>query len=110
MSLKHSFGVYTAKFPFLDSDETKLRPVIIVSRSYGQHDIIAVVPVSSRKEREAVDVTINDIGTAGLIKPSVARVHRLTTMLQTDLRARLGELSASDTEVLQKSIRKFLEL
>ncbi len=54
------------------------------------HKVIAIVPVSSRLAREDIDVTITEWSNAGLLKPSIARVHRLTTMLQADLIAELG--------------------
>jgi len=104
------FGVYTARFPFLDSRETKIRPVIVVSKPQGLHKVIAIVPVSSRSVREDVDVTINGWSNAGLLKPSIARVHRLTSMLQADLIAELGVLSQKEIQTLQASLRKFLNL
>lgn len=104
------YGVYTANFQFLDSTEAKVRPVIVVSSPQGRYGVTAVVPVSSRAEREAVDVAISGWNEAGLIKASVARVHRLTTMLETDLVAYLGELHGLDVGELQGSMRRFLNL
>jgi mRNA interferase MazF len=104
------FGVYTARFRFLDSSETKIRPVIVVSQPQGSHKVVVIVPVSSRRAREAVDVELAGWRDAGLLKPSVARVHRLTTMLQADLIAELGSLNQKEAQVLQTSLRKFLNL
>lgn len=110
MSVPKVFGVYTARFPFLDSEETKIRPVIVISKPQGPHKVIAIVPVSSRLVREEVDVTIVEWSKAGMLKPSIARVHRLTTMLQADLIAVLGTLSAEEVQALRASLRKYLEL
>ncbi|HSW99662.1 MAG TPA: type II toxin-antitoxin system PemK/MazF family toxin [Patescibacteria group bacterium] len=110
MSTPKAFGIYTARFPFLDSGETKIRPVVVVSKPQGSHKIIAIVPVSSRLTREEVDVAITEWSKAGLLKPSVARVHRLTTMLQADLIADLGVLSVEEIRALQTSLRKYLDL
>jgi mRNA interferase MazF len=104
------FGLYTARFPFLDSEETKIRPVIVISKPQGPHNVIAIVPVSSKLIREEVDVTIIEWGDSGLLKPSVARVHRLTTMLQADLIAELGTLSQREVQSLKVSLKKYLEL
>jgi mRNA interferase MazF len=104
------FGIYTARFPFLDSEETKIRPVIVISKPHGPHEIIAIVPVSSRLTHEEVDVVIAEWSEAGLLRPSVARVHRLTTMLQADLIADLGALSPEEVRALQVSLRKYLDL
>ena len=110
MSVPKVFGLYTARFPFLDSEETKIRPVIVISKPQGQHKVIAIVPVSSRLTSEEVDMVIAEWSEAGLLKPSVARVHRLTTMLQTDLIADLGVLSTEEVQALQISLRKYLDL
>lgn len=85
MSVPKLFGVYTAQFPFLDAQETKIRPVIVIGKPWGQHKIVAVVPISSKNTFEEVDVALHHWSNEGLLKPSVARVHRLTTILQSDL-------------------------
>jgi mRNA-degrading endonuclease toxin of MazEF toxin-antitoxin module len=103
-------GIYTARFPFLDSENYKIRPVIVISKPYGENNILAVVPVSSRAKPEIVDITIDDWSTAGLAKPSIARVHRLTTVLQSNLITRLGSITPGDSKKLQKVIRQFLEM
>lgn len=110
MSTPSLYGVYTAQFPFLDSQDAKLRPVIVVSKPYGEHNIVGIVPVSSQPTHEIVDVVLSYWENEGLLKPSVARVHRLTTMLQADLISELGSLQPDDTEALQVALRDFLQL
>ena len=110
MSAPALFGVYTALFPFLDAEETKIRPVIVVGKPRGKHKIVAVIPVSSKNTLEDVDVMLRHWSDEGLLRPSVARVHRLTTMLQSDLIAELGELAEADKQNLQDAIRRLLTL
>lgn len=110
MSSPKLFGVYTAQFPFLDANQAKLRPIIVISKPQGKHSVVATIPISSKAKPEAVDVTLSGWKDAGLIKPSAARVHRLTTMLQADLLAEFGTLQPGDIKTLQSSLRKFLEL
>lgn len=110
MNTASLFGVYTAKFPFLDSSKVKVRPVIVLSMPYGRHATIAVVPISSRIDLEPVDITIKGWANAGLLKPSVARVHRVTTMLQIDLIAELGILELQDIKNLKASMRLLFNL
>jgi len=110
VSIPKLFGVYTAQFPFLDTQEVKIRPVIVVSRPQGQHKILAVVPTSSKSPLEEVDVVLSRWPDEGLLKPSVARIHRLTTMLQSDLIAELGELAQNDRQNLQSALKRFLDL
>ena len=68
------------------------------------------MPISSRPTCEDVDVALTEWSKAGLLKPSIARVHRLTTMLQTDLIADLGNLDQAEVQTLQTSLRKYLDL
>ena len=110
MSKISSYGIYSARFPFLDSSEHKLRPVIVVSKSYGEYGVVAVVPLSSKTEVETVDIDISGWLSAGLVAPSVARVHRLTAILQSRLITEMGVLNASDIKKLQESMRTFLGL
>ena len=110
MSIPKLFGVYTAQFPFLDTQETKIRPVIVIGKPPGQHKVLAVVPISSRSALEDVDFPLRHWSDEGLLKPSVARVHRLTSMLQADLIAELGELDLEDKQNLQIALKQLLNL
>ena len=104
------FEVYTARFPFLDINKDKIRPIIVVSKPYGQHNTITVIPVSSKHKQESAEVQLHDWHQAGLVKPSVARVYRLTTILRSDLTNKLGILSESDKENIKQAIKKLLDL
>ena len=102
------YSVYTARFPFLETDKDKIRPVVVVSKPHGQHNIVSVVPMSARANQEDIDIEVQDWQNAGLIKPSVARVHRLTALLQSDLTSQLGTLSAKDQKNLLEALKKLL--
>ncbi|HUD07354.1 MAG TPA: type II toxin-antitoxin system PemK/MazF family toxin [Candidatus Saccharimonadales bacterium] len=110
MSRSVTFGVYTTQLPFLDTKEAKVRPVIVVSQPHGKHNVIAIIPLSSKPNQEAVDIALSHWQNEGLVKPSIARVHRITTILQSDLLTELGQLDTSDIEALKESIRTFLNL
>jgi mRNA-degrading endonuclease toxin of MazEF toxin-antitoxin module len=104
------FVIYTARFPFLETESGKVRPIIVVSKPYGAHNVIAVVPISSTAIAERVDVSLSEWEQEGLLKSSVARVHRLSTMLQVDLLSELGPLQSEDVRSLQNSLRNYLQL
>ena len=103
-------GVYTAKFPYLDSKEDKVRPIIVVTKSFGPYRVIGVVPIFSKPYKEPVDFLVSGWRDTGLVKPSVARVHRFTTLLLIDLGSQLGKLNNSDTNKLKESMREYLGL
>ncbi len=110
MSSATLFGVYTARFPFLDTNKDKIRPVVVISKPQGQHNIVVVVPISSKDKREPVDIALHNWRETGLVKPSVARVHRLTTLLQSDLTSQLGILAPDDRQNLQRALKELLNI
>ena len=103
-------GVYTARFPYIESSLDKIRPVLVISQPYGEYGVVAIVPLSSKSALEAVDVRLGGWQRAELAKASVARVHRLTTMLQSDLIGELGQLDNNDIKALKDALREFLHL
>ncbi len=104
------YEVYLGHFPFLDIDENKTRPVIIASKCYGKHNVLAAVPITTKNSDEPVDVKLIDWNKSGLLRPSTARVHRLITIEKIKLGALLGRLSTDDEKKIKIALRKFLEL
>jgi mRNA-degrading endonuclease toxin of MazEF toxin-antitoxin module len=102
-SIQHSFH-------FLDSQETKTRPIIVVSQPQGSNNVIVVAPISSKIVQEDVDFSLHHWSGEGLLRPSVARVHRVTAMLQSDLIAEIGELIQEDKQFLQTALKRLLNL
>ena len=94
----------------MESDENKFRPVIVMSKPCGKFHIVSIVPISSRPSPDEVDVTLNDWQSAGLTKPSTARVHRITPMLQADLVSEMGKLSAHDVDALKQALHQLFGL
>lgn len=110
MSSPVSFGVYTARFPFLENDKEKVRPIVVVSKPYGRYNIVIVVPVSASSEQEEVDIKLQDRQIAGLLRSSIARVHRLSALPQSEITSQLGVLSERDQANLLDAFRKLLDL
>lgn len=110
MSQPRLYEIYLGYFPFLDINENKTRPVIVVSRCYGKHNVLVAIPVTTKNSDESVDVKLADWGKCGLLRPSTARVHRLVTIEKTKLGAILGRLSIDDEKKIKMALRKFLEL
>lgn len=110
MNVPRKFTIYAARVPFLDLPKNKIRPVIVVSDLQGPHDVVVVVPISSRPTDAQVDMSITGWDESGLAKPSVARVHRLFTLLKTDLVSEIGLMQKPDVDTLKTSLRKLLDL
>jgi hypothetical protein len=104
------YGVYLARFRFLEANTHKIRPVVIVSQPKGPHKIVLVIPLSSKTIKEDIDVRLKSWQASGLSKPTVARIHRLTAMLGENILEVIGELKAEDANTLKEGMRMALEL
>ena len=71
---------------------------------------MTVVQVSASTGLEAEDIKIAQWQDAGLVEPSIARVYRLSALLQSELTSQLGILSVKDQASLLNSLRKLLGL
>jgi mRNA interferase MazF len=98
------------RLPLLETEKNKVRPVIVISKPRSEHNIVIVVPVSSQAGQEDVDIALSDWQAEGLVKPSIARTHRLSALLQSELTSQLGELSANDLNKLLGALKKLLIL
>jgi mRNA interferase MazF len=104
------FSICLAKFRFLESDEQKLRPVIIIGRPHGARRILMAIPISSSTQAEIIDVILENWKDNGLLKPSVARVHRLSAILQVDLLEEIGTIDSRHQAVIKSALRKLLAI
>ncbi len=93
------FGdVFICQFPFTSGATSKIRPALVLF-DLAQDAIIC--RVTSVLRAGPLDVTLKGWQTAGLLKPSVARLDRVVTAEKSIFLRRLGALSAED----QKAIR-----
>ena len=99
-----------SKIRFIESNQYKIRPVIIVGQPYGKRRIVMVIPVSSLLHAESVDVVLENWQDIGLLKPSVARVHRLSAMLADDLCEEIGKISKTHQAAIKTSLHALLKI
>jgi mRNA-degrading endonuclease toxin of MazEF toxin-antitoxin module len=104
------YTVCLARFRFLESEQQKIRPVIVVGRPYGERRILMAIPISSSSKAESVDVMLDNWEEAGLLKMSLARVHRLSAMLEDDLLEEMGSLNKKHQEAIETALRELLKL
>jgi mRNA interferase MazF len=81
-------------FPFAHGGRGKQRPAIVLLDDGDDDVLLARVTTQDRHTR--FDVTIADWQGAGLLAPSVVRVHKLATIHKTLVKRRLGSLSERD--------------
>jgi mRNA interferase MazF len=104
------YTVCLAKFRFLESDKHKLRPIIIVGYPHGIRRILIAIPISSSSEAEPIDIVLQNWHAAGLLKASVARVHRLSAIMQEDLIEAIGSIDKKDQAAIRLALKELLLL
>ena len=68
------------------------------------------IPVSSTARTEPVDVVLENWQEFGLLKPSVARIHRLSSILEYDLLEEIGTVDDKHTQTIKEALRNLLDL
>lgn len=99
--------VVLIEYPYTDLVGVKLRPAIVI-KDTNDSDFI-VVRATSQPRLSANDVTVEDWQEAGLLKPTIIRVHKLTTLETKLVKRKMGKLSARDLNSLSICIRKLFE-
>ena len=88
-------------FPFASAAEAKRRPALVLLDT-GDADLV-VARVTSQTARDEFDIQIVEWQKAGLMLPSVVRVHKLATLEKSLIERRLGALTTDDwVNVLSK--------
>ncbi len=102
------FGeVFICQFPFTSGTASKVRPALVLFDL--QHDVI-ICRITSVLRTGSLDVVLNDWQSAGLLKPSVARLDRIVTAEKAVLLRRLGSLSVTDLEAVRNRWNQHMRL
>ena len=100
--------VWLADVRFKGTHQIKQRPVVIVGNELALDVDVIIAPVTSQKPRNQFDVVLEYWKEAGLLKPSVARTSKITSIHGSELKRHLGYLHNHDLEsVLKKCKRLF---
>jgi mRNA interferase MazF len=102
------FGeIFLCQFPFTSGMVSKVRPALLLFDL--QHDAI-ICRVTSVLHSDPLDVPIIDWQSAGLLKPSVARLARVVTAENRLFLRRLGVLSDVDMEAVRQTWNRNMRL
>ena len=80
--------------PFTTGGGGKTRPALVVADT-GDADFV-VARISTQTASCPQDIPVSDWKGAGLLAPSVVRVHKLATLEKSLVRRLLGKLTAAD--------------
>ena len=105
------WSVVVVPFPFAERDTQRRRPAVVLSsgREFGApsgHSVLAMV-TSAAHAHWPLDVTISDLGAAGLPAPSVIRMKLFTRDNRLVLK-QIGALGATDQTATVAALERLL--
>jgi len=107
MTLYKSGDVVLVRFPFTSGAGSKLRPALVILDT-GDDDLV-VARITTHAGLSRFDVALIDWRGAGLLAPSIARLHKLATLEKSDIHRSLGHLQATDRQSVSAALRRVLD-
>ena len=102
-SSSYTFGdVVLIAFPFVEDARVKKRPALVLLDT-GDDDVL-VARITTRLYQSPYDVKLAEWQAAGLLAPSVVRLHKLATLEKEIVERTLGKITATDSESVRKAL------
>lgn len=98
------WDVWWAAVKYEDSDESKIRPVVILDCNNAV--CIDVAKVTTHKPRDLFDHQITDLESCGLHRASTIRLDKKIPISESQLKSKLGKLSKADIFQLKIILRR----
>ena len=92
------------RFPFTDAAGSKRRPAVVLMDT-GDEDIV-VARVTGQLSATPQDVTLDEWKQAGLLLPSVVRLHKVATLQRGLVDKKLGRLAPGDWSRVVLTLRQ----
>ena len=103
----YRFGeVVLLEFPFVEQQEVKKRPALVLLDT-GDADIL-VARITAQNVSTEYDVIPVEWRLAGLLLPSVIRLHKMATLQKKLVERRLGFLTPKDKSNVKAKLQKIL--
>jgi mRNA interferase MazF len=100
----YQFGeVVLLEYPYTDLVGVKMRPAVVL-KDTNDGDFIA--RATSQSKQTEFDVLIEEWEKAGLLKPSIIRVHKLNSLEIKLVKRKMGNLTAKDQNSLSQCLKK----
>ena len=93
-------------FPFTGDARDKQRPALVLLDA-GDDDLL-VARVTTQHHASRFDLAIHNWSAAGLLAPSMVRLHKLATVEKKLVRRRLGRLQDSDWTTMRPVLKSIL--
>jgi len=101
----YRFGeIVLLKFPFVEQQEAKRRPALVLLDA-GDADILAA-RITSQDVYTEYDVVLDEWRQSGLLIPSVIRLHKMATLEKKLVERKLGVLTHKEILNVQAKLQK----
>jgi mRNA interferase MazF len=107
MTLYDSGDVVLINFPFTSGTGSKHRPALVVLDA-GDMDLV-VARITTQSAGTPFDVAVSSWQAAGLLGPSNVRLHKLATLLKSDVHRKLGRLNSSDQRKIADDLQQIVD-
>ena len=105
-----AFDVVVVPFPYADRVAEKRRPALVISGAklvpFGL--VWVAMITSAENEPWPSDVTVDDLGRAGLPAPSIVRPAKIACIELARIERRAGRLDKKTARVVARRLRGFL--
>ena len=104
------WDVVAVDFPFVEGDEAKRRPGLVVStaRLHDAHKLYWIAMISSAQVGEWVDdIVVTDPERVGLPVKCAIRAARLAAVSESRIQRRIGTISTKDRNAVLALLKKF---
>lgn len=91
-------------FPYVNAERRKKRPALVLLDT-GDADIL-VARITTQMHQTPYDVSLKEWQSAGLLAPSVVRLHKLATLEKALVERKLGEIHADDRKAVAGVLRR----
>jgi mRNA interferase MazF len=93
-------------FPFTVSGPGKPRSALVILDS-GDADVLPA-RVTTQSHGSSLEVPINSWQQAGLLAPSIVRLHKLATLAKARVHKQLGSLAATDRQAVASVLQQIV--
>jgi mRNA interferase MazF len=101
----YRFGeIVLLKFPFVEQQEVKRRPALVLLDA-GDADILAA-RITSQDVYTEYDVVLAEWKESGLLIPSIVRLHKMATLQKRLVERRLGVLTHKEMLNVQAKLQQ----
>jgi mRNA interferase MazF len=105
------WDVVAVRFPFIEGDDSKRRPALIVSSSqlHAEQGICWIVMITTAKSGPRPgDIAVTDHKSAGLPEQCVIRASRITAVGTDQIARRIGSITPRNRNAVAALLKRYM--